>query len=68
MREVHEELNCDELLWVEKIQFPIPGMQLPSNEPTLLDDDEGEVYLVKHSNEYLVYGMPTFFQIGLKLA
>ena len=65
-KEVHETLNCDELLWVEKIQFPIPGMQLPSNVPQLLDDEE-EIYLVKHSNEYLVYGMPTFFQLGLKL-
>lgn len=63
----YEEVNCDDFLWVEKLQFPIPGQQLPPNKPILAIDDADGGYLFKYSEQSLVYGMPTFYMFGIKL-
>lgn len=63
----YEEVDCDNLLWVEKIQFPIPSQAKPDSYPQLLADEQ-EVYLYKYSEEKLIYGMPTYYILGVKLA
>ena len=63
---VYEDMDCEDFLTIEKIQFPIPGQQLPPDKP-MLDASDKAVHLYDYGDEKLVYGMPTYHFLGLRL-